>query len=92
MPQERVIALGPGEFPEAAGLPANLPGGIWDPGAVLAKGTRVILAAEVRSDDGSTMHAAQVEVVLGVTAAWGRPCSDDPKTCGAPGGVPCCTG
>ncbi|WP_437813533.1 hypothetical protein [Sorangium sp. So ce1078] len=92
VPQEGVIALGPGEFPQAAGLPAILPGGAWDPGAVLAEGTHVILAAEARNDDGSTKHAAQVEVVLGATEAWGLPCSDDPETCGAPGGAPCCTG
>ncbi|XXX77259.1 hypothetical protein WMF30_00600 [Sorangium sp. So ce134] len=92
VPQEAVIALSPGEFPHAFGLPARLPGGVWDPGAVLAEGTRVILAAEARNDDGSTKHAAQVEVVLGATEAWGLPCSDDPETCGAPGGPPCCTG
>ncbi|WP_437577591.1 hypothetical protein [Sorangium sp. So ce887] len=67
-------------------------GGIWDPDAVLVEGTRVILAAEALNDDGSTKHAAQVEVVLGVTEVWGRPCSDDTETCGAPGGTPCCTG
>ncbi|WP_433932654.1 hypothetical protein AB3662_00635 [Sorangium cellulosum] len=58
---------------------------------MLPEGTHVILAAEVRNDDGSTKHAAQVEVVLGVTQDWMGPCSDDPETCGAPGGAPCCT-
>ncbi|WP_437585350.1 hypothetical protein [Sorangium sp. So ce1000] len=91
VPQEGVIELRPGEFPHAFGLIAFLPGRVWDPAAVLKEGTHVLLAAEARNDDGSTKHAAQVEVVLGATEAWGPPCSDDPATCGAPGGAPCCT-
>ncbi|WP_437756132.1 hypothetical protein [Sorangium sp. So ce1389] len=91
--QEMVLTFPPGNVPQAAGLPARLPGAIWDPDAVLPQGTRVILAAEVRNDDGSTKHAAEVEVVLGATEVWGGvPCSEDPATCGAPGGTPCCTG
>ncbi|WP_438031496.1 hypothetical protein [Sorangium sp. So ce204] len=91
VPQEGMVELLPGEFPHAFGLIAFLPGGQWEPEAVLEEGTHVILAAEARNDDGSTKHAAQVEVVLGATVAWGLPCSDDPATCDAPGGAPCCT-
>ncbi|WP_437274436.1 hypothetical protein WME90_24625 [Sorangium sp. So ce375] len=91
VPQEGMIELRPGEFPHAFGLIAFLPGRVWEPAAVLKEGTHVILAAEARNDDGSTKHAAQVEVVLGATEAWGPPCSDDPATCDAPGGAPCCT-
>ncbi|WP_437480039.1 hypothetical protein WME75_34770 [Sorangium sp. So ce1014] len=91
VPQEGMIELSPGEFPRAFGLIAFLPGRQWAPAEVLAEGTHVILAAEARDDDGSTKHAAQVEVVLGATEAWGLPCSDDPATCGAPGGAPCCS-
>ncbi|WP_437780783.1 hypothetical protein [Sorangium sp. So ce1097] len=88
--QEGVIPLLPGVLPHASGLPTRLPGAIWDPSSVLPEGTRVILAAEARNDDGSTKHAAQVEVILGATEPWGLPCSDVPETCGAPGGLPCC--
>ncbi|WP_437911314.1 hypothetical protein WME73_26235 [Sorangium sp. So ce302] len=91
VPQEGMVELLPGEFPHAFGLIAFLPGRPWEPEAVLKEGTHVILAAEARNDDGSTKHAAQVEVVLGATVAWGLPCSDDPATCDAPGGAPCCT-
>ncbi|WP_437927757.1 hypothetical protein WMF37_00545 [Sorangium sp. So ce291] len=90
--QEMVLTFLPGDIPQAAGLPARLPGAIWNPDSVLPQGTHVLLAAEVRNDDGSTKHAAEVEVVLGATEAWGGVrCSEDPATCGAPGGTPCCT-
>ncbi|WP_437902157.1 hypothetical protein WME95_26290 [Sorangium sp. So ce327] len=91
VPQEGMVELLPGEFPHAFGLIAFLPGRQWQPETVLKEGTHVILAAEARNDDGSTKHTAEVEVVLGATVAWGLPCSDDPATCDAPGGAPCCT-
>ncbi|AUX42350.1 uncharacterized protein SOCE26_037800 [Sorangium cellulosum] len=90
--QELVVQLGPGEFRRAAGLPALLPGAIWNPDVVLPEGTHVLLEAEVRDDSGATQHAARVEVVLGATEDWYPGCDPDPETCGAPGAAPCCTG
>ncbi|MFO0761788.1 MAG: hypothetical protein U0359_35430 [Byssovorax sp.] len=85
-----VLDFSPGAFPQHAGITDFLPGIIWDPMSVLAKGTHVILSASVLDDSMKPIHSGEVEVVLGDTVMWSPPCDTGPN-CGAPGSLPCCT-
>lgn len=79
-----------GGWVQWAGLQNRLPGVPWDETTKLPEGTHVIVSGSVL--DGTTVvHHAEFEVVLGPIEMWYPPCDDNPATCGAPGGLPCCS-
>lgn len=90
MVQKQVVPLD-GAWPQRAGLTAFLPGMVWDKTSQLPMGTHVLLSGAVLDASGAVLHSSDVEVVLGDIEQWNPPCSTDPG-CGAPGGLPCCTG
>jgi hypothetical protein len=75
---------------QLAGLTDFLPGQFWNPTSFLPKGTHVLMSAAVLDASMNVKHEAEVEVVLGDTMEWSPPC-DSSSTCGAPGGLPCCS-
>ena len=89
--QEAVIELDPAGWGQSAGQTAFLPGVVYDSTTQLPKGTHVLLAAAMLDMAMAIKHEGEVEVVLGETKIWSPPCDENPMTCGAPGGTPCCT-
>jgi hypothetical protein len=72
---------------QLAGMTAFLPGDAFDPMKKLAKGTHVLLTASALKTDGSALHTAEVELVLGDDQD--SSCSTD-ASCGGEGLSPCC--
>jgi hypothetical protein len=90
-PFDLMATLDSSGWHQAAGFTAFLPGAPWDETSILPEGTHVVLSAELRDADDTIRYADEREVVLGKREIWSPPCDPDPNTCGAIGGLPCCT-
>jgi hypothetical protein len=72
-----------GPWQTRVGMQAGMPGVPWDPTTgPPPKGTPLKLYGAVQNADGSVLHEAEVDVVLGDTVAW-DPCDANPTD-------PCC--
>ena len=89
---KEVVNLGGSSWPQHAGLQAFLPGQVWNQSSQLPKGTHVILSLRVIHSDGTTLHEASMEIILGDQEHWSPPCDPSPMCAQAlGGGAPCCS-